>query len=273
MTYNKPSNLSYTDMAIWIDTNAYSESCDDYLLYEYLYHLAVMLAHQHKYFNKNDYYDEFGLYSASKLFMRLRNPKQFTSEAESSRGMYQIKSILNYIKTVIYPYKVDFEQEFYLNCPEDESVLYAGNQELCMYIADESDMHSRIDFEFSIDNIYNLCRSFLYKIPCRANSYEWHNIYCSCMLTLLDSITPVNSDKGLYDPQKLDHEQIMTLLKSLDKDPILYHLDAHMSNYIKVLVRELRHFISQQLTLETSSYIDSESSTKSMIIAALQEED
>ena len=255
-------------MAIWIDENAYLEACDDNKLYEYLYHLVLMLAHQHKYFNRVEYYDEFGLYSASKLFMRLRNPKQFIED--DARALYKIKSILNYIKTVIYPYKVDFEQDYYAESPEDETVLYTGSQEIGTFIADESDICNRIDFEFTLDNIYIMSRRFLSKIPCNKENYEWYNIYCSCMLTLLDSITPVESANP---SNQLSTEQLNSIVKDLDRDPTLFHLNSNMSNYIKVLVRELRHFLAEQLTIESHSYTDAESMTKSMIIATLQEEE
>ena len=33
MTYNKPDNLKYTDMAMWVDCNAYKEDCDINTLY------------------------------------------------------------------------------------------------------------------------------------------------------------------------------------------------------------------------------------------------
>ena len=31
--YNKPHDLKYTDMAIWIDENAYKEDCDEPKMY------------------------------------------------------------------------------------------------------------------------------------------------------------------------------------------------------------------------------------------------
>ena len=92
------------------------------------------------------------------------------------------------------------------------------------------------------------------------------------MLTLLDSITPIESTISNL-VEDLDNQKINFILKNLDKDPILFHLDSNLSNYIKVLTRELKHFIAEQLSIQTHSYIDSDSSTKSMIIAALQESD
>ena len=47
--YNKPKSLSYTDICIWIDNNAYADSCDDEKLFEYLYYLTGMLAWKRKF--------------------------------------------------------------------------------------------------------------------------------------------------------------------------------------------------------------------------------
>ena len=56
MTYNKPNRVSYTDMAIWIDTHMHDEEVDQEMLYEYLYHLAFMLAHERGFYNNVDVY-------------------------------------------------------------------------------------------------------------------------------------------------------------------------------------------------------------------------
>ena len=78
LTYTKPPSISYTDMAIWIDNNIYKTSFDEQMCYEYLYHLANMLAAQYRYFDDNQTYDEFSLYAASKLYLRLTDRRQKT---------------------------------------------------------------------------------------------------------------------------------------------------------------------------------------------------
>ena len=175
MTYTKPHNLSYTDIAIWIDQHSSDAAVDDAKLYENIYHLLVMLSHKHGYFNRIHYYDEFALSTASKIFMRIRDLK-----------LPPIKSILNYIKAVIYPYKVEFEREFYIESPEDNNFLYADNFSLSTELVEEIDLFDKIEFESSILNSPNIIKSFLSQIPYKRESYEWNNIYMSCVLTLLD---------------------------------------------------------------------------------------
>ena len=41
--FKLPKNIRATDMAIWIDENAYSEDCDDNKLYIHYYYLYIYL--------------------------------------------------------------------------------------------------------------------------------------------------------------------------------------------------------------------------------------
>ena len=71
MMYTKPRDVSYTEMCIYIDEHIYSESYDENLIFEYLYHITLMLAKKNNYFNKLSDYDNFAIYGATHLFMRL----------------------------------------------------------------------------------------------------------------------------------------------------------------------------------------------------------
>ena len=273
MTYTKPHNVSYTDMCIWIDTNAYNIDCDEVILYEYLYHLVNMLSHEYKYFNKVDYYDEFSLYCASRLCLRLRNAKQFETDSEGTPKLSKVKSILNYIKTVIYPYKVDFEQEYYSKNTDDIAVLAENNFDFGEYFGEECKIFSQLDFGLSLGDVTRIIKSFLSKLPRKKKDPEWYNIYVSCLLTILNSVTASQEQlteiEGNDTLSKLD--KLYTLLRT--KDPILYHLEPSYSNCIKTLVVEIRHLITKELNLELHSYIPAEVSLKNMLISALDEED
>jgi hypothetical protein len=81
---------------------------EDKLIFEYLYHLIEMLAYKAKFFSRYQYYEDFALYAASDIFIRLKNPKQFEYDGNGNPKLKKIKSILNYIKAVLYAKKVDF---------------------------------------------------------------------------------------------------------------------------------------------------------------------
>lgn len=254
-------------MAIWVDEHAYSNNCDENTLYEYLYHLSNMLAHQSAYFSKADDYDQFALFSASRLFLRLNNPKQFEYDADGHPCMEQIKSILNYAKKVMYPYKVDFESEFNL-VNKDIQVISAGNFDLGSHLMESTSLFDQLHFSFVFSDIVGIVRAHLSKIPYKKNSSEWMNIYLSCMLTLLDSITLSKKDIERYELSKRDQvkllEKIYTDLRYAK--PILYHLDESMQNYITVLVNELRHVIASELSWKSDYYISPEDSMKNLLV-------
>lgn len=274
MTYTKPSDVTYTQMAIWIDEHVYTDDVDQSLLYEYLYHLSNMLAGQASYFSTALEYDHFSLYSASRLFQRLYNPKQFELDENNLPRMKQIKSILNYIKKVIYPYKVDFEMEFKIE-DKNMDVIQVGSFDLGSHMIESASLFDRLEFSVSIESIASIVRSHLRKIPKRKNSAEWSNIYLSCMLTLLDSITLTRTMMSKYESLKLKKDEYLdSVYEELRyQEPILYHLPDSMSNYIRVLVNELRHVLASELSWKTECYIPADASMKSLICTSLDLED
>lgn len=274
MTYDKPEDVTFTQMAIWIDEHVYTDDIDEGLLYEYLYHLSNMLAGQAAYFKTALEYDHFGLYCASRLFQRLMNPKQFELNESNQPKMNQIKSILNYIKKVIYPYKVDFELEFKLE-NKNLDVLNVGTFDLGSHMIESSSLFDRIEFSLALDSVSQIVKSHLKKIPRRKNSSEWDNIYLSCMLTLIDSITLSRGMLKKYNSLKMNKDSYLdSAYKELRyQDPILYHLPESMSNYIRVLVNELRHVIAAELSWKVDCYIPADATMKSLICTSLETKD
>ncbi len=261
MTFYKPPKLTYTELCIWIDNNMYNEDCDEAKLYEYIYHIVYMLARKNSYFSAAHYYDEFALSSASRLFIRIKDTR-----------LTKLKSILNYIKTVIYPYKVDFEKEVYVENPEDSTFIYTDSYCLGTNLLDEIDLFDKLDFKYTLDSISVIIKNYLNKIPHKKNSSEWINIYTSCLLTFLSSLNVETSIK--LDKQDITDKELHSLyLASEKQEPILYHLDKSYSNYIKILVNELKGLIAKDLSIEQHSQISSETALKSIIIASMDSED
>lgn len=76
MTYNKPSNLKFTQLAMYFDKHFWEDTDDvrnDDILYQYLYHILYMLACKQKWFKSFKDYDEFALFAATKLYIRFMN--------------------------------------------------------------------------------------------------------------------------------------------------------------------------------------------------------
>lgn len=272
MTYEYPQDITYTEMAIWIDEHAYQDNLDETILYEYLYHLSHMLAGQHSLFRTAQEYDQFSLYSASRVFQRLMNVKQYEYDESNKPKMKQIKSILNYLKKVIYPYKIDFEIEIN-SSDKDVDVIPTGIFNLGSHMIESASLFDKLEFSIALDSIAQIVKSHLSKIPCRKNSSEWDNIYLSCMLTLLDSVTLSNRTLENYENSKRVNVDVFldqSYLELRYQKPILYHLPDSMSNYIRVLVNELRHVIAAEVSWKSNCYIPSDATMKSMICTTME---
>lgn len=246
--YQKPKDVSYTDMCIYIDTHVYDEF-DEHLVFEYLYHLAGMFAKKGKYFIHSQDYDSFAIFAATQLYMRLIDPRQFPSDSGEIK-LPRIKSILNYIKTVIYPLKVDFQQEHFSQLIEEE-VLPETEYNFNAILSKQISNLDITEFGLTLQDIAKTCEKFLSTIPYDKKSVDWHNIYTSVMLTFLSSITLRNSHieriEHLASTMRLEDYHYDIFYREARQDIILYHLPEHMKNYIDVLCRQLNHILAKDL--------------------------
>lgn len=277
MTYTKPPNITYTQMAIAIDEMAYSDDCDDELLFEYLYHLSMMLAAKACYFKSAKHYDDFAIFMASSAYFRLKNPKQYTYDSNGQPKMTKLKSILNYLKVILYPRKVAFEQQNYaqteITLNENENVVYVGHT-FANKISDSVDDLMKVEFRCCLGDCCNTIKEFLKKIPYKYKSAEWYNIYISCLLSFLNSITLSKDDINKLNNAKYRINDHSLLIKLYDKQQsedfvILYHLDECMKDYIRILVVQIKHVIAKDLSELLHTDIDTGSMSYPMILSEI----
>ena len=240
MIFKKPNDVTYTQMAIWIDENAYKENVDEDKLFEYLCHLAYMLAHQAKYFYNSVDYDEFSYYLATVCMMRLKNPKQFNPNSDGEYTMTKLKSILNYMKAIIYPYKVKFQREEH---KQDSFNIDPAMSETLFYdkVTQDHYLYSKIEFDVYLNDITRTIKEFLYTLPFKKDSVDFHNVYISCLLTFLNDITLPVYDK--YKPYKL----LIDRLQNNNTDVLLFHLNKSYESYIRVIVNKFKSKIAEEL--------------------------
>lgn len=274
MLYNKPKKVSYTQMCMWVDDNAYRDDCDVEKMFEYIYHICKMLAYKQRYFEKAQYYEDFGIFSASKIFMRYRHEGQFELDESGAPKLNRVKSVLNYAKRVLYPYKVQFEQEFYA---QNANVLpdadFTCDMDFHSVMMESVDSIRIEDFKASIRTLESCTRDFISKYPV-ANAVERENIYISVMLSLLNSIVldnrRIDNMMEMYGKSKLKMESINKEYRNNMKDStVLYHLDDSYYDRVKVLTNELRHVISSNLSYFAHTDIPAESAMKSMLMQSI----
>ena len=93
----KPKGVSYTDMCIYIDKTFYTPERDDTLCFTYMYLLAYMLSCKAKYFNSYEDYDAYSCFLAQSTYHRMADKKKVP-----------VKSVLNYMKSIMYFRKVAY---------------------------------------------------------------------------------------------------------------------------------------------------------------------
>lgn len=261
MIFKKPKDVRYVEMAMYIDEKIKQQDISEEessLIYEYLYHLIYMLAVKNKFFNKEVYYDEFAITLATDVFHRLfTNPKLDELDEKGQPKMKRIKSCLNYIKAILYGRKVTFEQQTYSQKYVD--IDYNNSDTACTGITSYSyardNMHFSLDLDMNMyfDTISKTVKHFLYtNSPYKKNKMLMKNIYISCMISLLKSLSFTANDlEGIETKYTKPDAKFRYLCKEYkhnrDKCVTLYHLSHKYKDYITLLVRQLYTLIGKDI--------------------------
>ena len=72
----KTPKVRYVDMAIYVDKYINTPEENTAQTYEYLVMLAYMLASKRRFFNREDYYDNFAKYVATFVYLRMTDKRQ-----------------------------------------------------------------------------------------------------------------------------------------------------------------------------------------------------
>lgn len=254
MLFTKPNNMKYTDMCIYVDEIVQKENPTEQelnLVFEYIYHIGFMLAHKHKYFNKSYYYEEFAIYLATEVMYRLFfNPRLKEVDENGEPVLTKIKSVLNYMKAVIYGRKIEFEQQIY-----SQKISKSESAENFSYTYND-DLYKSLK-ETDIKLYFNSISKTIKHIVYNNNFYKndkllMKNIYISCLLTVLNGFTFSETDlyklQNTYSSIDSKYRLLGRLyLKNREESLILYHLDEAYKDYIKVLSNKIYKQIKEDL--------------------------
>lgn len=257
MIFPKP-DIKYTEMAMYIDEKINSDNKlseqELELIYVYLYHLIRMLAYKKHYFNKTEYYDDFSLLVAGDMMNRLiYNPKLNEVDEFGNPKMKRLKSILNYLKAILYGRKVLFEQQNYSQKISKQQIEpkitdYAFAQQIRQTKRDQINSNVKL----YLGDLSKTITSFINNNCVYSDPIIRKNIRISCYLSLLNSI--------IFTKQVVDN--VNTKYKTSDSKfnylcleytnnrencVILYHLDDSFKNYITILTRRIFTVIEKDI--------------------------
>lgn len=260
MLFEKDPKTRYVDMAIYIDNHIYSGDFDEELVYQYLYFLVYMLAKKKRYFSSEKVYDDFAIWFATKMYVRLTDPRQF----DENEKLDKITSVLNYIKGILYAKQVEYNSEIgfqktmgkfqskYIKDFDDNALIdhYRGAIE-----SRNNDIIKKATIDL-LETVPDLFKRELNKSPYKNNKLVLHNLYLSCLLTFIKTTTFSNYqlDKVNKSLQKHPNADISKLNSINSVEIVLWDVPDYLSDYVKLLYNRVRNIIVDEIKDSVSRY-------------------
>lgn len=259
VTFQKPYGLKYTDMCIYIDAHmseiavANQNPKVESKIYEYLYHVVYALACKSGYFKNFADYDAYALYAATELYFSIR--KKIVNAGKEVRGkvIVPIKSSLNFIKSTMFPLKVNYQREAFAEVidPKIHQNVDKLQNDIRESIQDQYRQPIEDSWKDATGELPSIIKMVLHDVPLKKDTLEFKNIYTSVLLTLLNDITlpkklrnKIISKKTLENRKKSEKKLFSAYRNNVEK-PILWHLDERYSNYIRLLVSRIKQELSK----------------------------
>lgn len=261
MNFEIPKGLTTTEMCIYIDNNVYKGEIDEYKIYSYIYNIVRSVCLYDNKFNiHGETLDDFCIFMSNRVYMRLVNPKQFKLNENGQPLLPKIKSVKNYINANINKKFYSFKEERGSSLISRKSKeVYDDTGTFNTLLASSIDNIYLTDFKLTTKNIPLTIEKFLETLPYPKDSYIWNNIYISVCLTFNNTITPTyeNFSKMVNKTQNLKSIN-NAFIKFKYAKPVLYHLPDSMSNYIDVLVKQVKNIIKEDLRdiIHTKNVVD-----------------
>ena len=266
------------DYCIYVDEHIYTNNFDPEQIFDALYNIVYVLAIKHKLFKSWEDYEPFAMDCSCRLYQRLTNPKQFLPEGDP-RKIKKIKSILNYIKKTLFLMKIDYQKEFFGQqfVPEmhDQSVQDI-RERLVGSAHEQTKNFLHVDFEHYLKKISRTMKHFLKSTPYANNPVMLHNIYLSCLMTMLNQITLSNNNKKrLENKLKKGYETSdfinRVYMEEASTSTVLFHLDDSMFNYINTLVARIKKLIVKDLRDLIGSAEPTDTVVQAIIASSMEE--
>ena len=233
MQWKKDPELKYTDLCIYIDAHipdiaTPGEHPDvENTVYNYLWLVVKALAIKKCMFNNFQDYDPYAFYSANRLYFALR--KNYLNQGKTIKGklIRPIKSCLNYMKTLLYPMKIEYQNETFREIISEEFVSKKFDSfTFREQMRDDAKVSQGVNEQFksyimdSFSHIGDMADKVLTKSPFGPRTLDYKKLKMSLILNAINS---------LKVRKKLDSD-IPTIL--------LWKLPKSMSSYVRILLKE-----------------------------------
>lgn len=258
MRFKREKGLEVVDYCKYIDDNVYREDLTDAerdKILKYLYFIVYSISKHRKLFDDNQDYDGFAFVLAEWMYYRYYDPSKQTYDEFGN--VERLKSVKNYVCQCINGRALAYRQKFkfseLLEDYHDTDGKYFGNFiDTALYkniIKDSIDSEDRQQIVRLINGEIAEIPNIVWKI-CNTTQYKKdkqvvHNLYISCLLSFLNSMTLSNSVKRTIEIKKKANTMTPGIMSSLltrnmKKPIILWHLDDNFTDYVKLLLVRIK---------------------------------
>ena len=271
------------DMCIYIDENIYKENHNQDLIFGYIQWLFYSLSIKKKYFKVFSDYDNYALYAATQTYLRLTDKRQFLPESDPRR-MNKIKSVLNFIKRIMYPLKVNYQKSTFNDVIKvDESVEYNG---LDIYSSVRSDLTADIfrqnlpflgvEIESYLNTLQRAIKNVIKQTPYRKDKTMVHRLYVSCLITFLNSITlSKNNYNKLFEDGRIKKVSELYIdniyAEEIANALTCWRLPDNFKPYINVLLARIKQNVASDIKSLIHDYEPSENIIQDILMTPISE--
>lgn len=232
--FEKPADMKYSDMCIYIDNTFYTENCDKDLCFQYMCSLAYMLARKAKYFSNTTDYQDYSYFLAKEVFRRM-----------SKTDKPQLKSVSNYMKSIMRFRKNAYLRDTFVEIidPEYDTAWNSDLYESRLRDQIESLQNGPKQMEIIdvLSHIPDYIKESIPKIYIK-DKLIYHNLYLSVELTLLNSFTlPTKKDPNNMARISNNTGYENYLWSNLDIDDIiLWGLNDDYKSLVQLIINKTR---------------------------------
>ena len=262
--FNKAKDI-HSKMSIYFDENFYSDHRNDENCYRYMYLIYYMLACKKKYFRNYNDYDEYAQFATNIIYLRFIK-KQLEGE--------RIKSVLNYIKSTLYPLKVMYQNATFRNVIVEDDMVNSSTQEMMrQYVQEQYNDGIDEDIVAIFKDIPHYVSDAIKNTPYKYDKIMYRRLKISCLLTLLKSFTLSSEHIKRLEARKekgLNNTEVLYKMfnKERETSTTLWKLNESMGNYVQVLSNQIRKRIMREIEEIRQSYTLSNEALDSILMTA-----
>lgn len=199
--WKKDEKLRFVDLCIFIDKHITEilvpgENPDlEDTIYNYLWLLVKALAIKKCMFQKFEDYDAYSFYAAKRLYFALIKNQLNQGKTIKGKLIRPVKSCLNYTKALMYPMRIEYQQEAYREIFDEEYMSKSFDIEKFnnqLKIAVRSDAGETEAFLSNLSDAFQflpkMINEVLQQAPFKPTSVEYKRLKISLLLNCLNNL-------------------------------------------------------------------------------------